>query len=1255
MSPGNYTIQETDPEGYTSTTANSVAVSLATGGSATANFGDQGQGTVSGCVFLDGNGNGVQDTGEPGLSDVTVTLLNNSGAAVDITVTAGTGSYRFDNVSPGNYTVRETDPEGFTSTTSNSVGIILVSGGAASANFGDQEQGGISGRVFNDMDGNGIRDTGELGMEAVTVTLLDSSSHTLQSTATAGDGSYRFSDVSPGNYTVRETDPEGFTSTTSNSVGIILVSGGAASANFGDQEQGSISGRIFNDMNGNGLQNPGEAGIAGVLVALLGNQGVVKESMVTSGDGSYRFAGIIPGLYTVRETDPEGYSSTTSNTVAVSVAAAGSGSANFGDQEQGTLSGVVFNDLNGNGLQDSGEAGMGGIVVTLLDSKGSTVQAEVTSGNGTYCFSSVSPGPYKVEETDPEGYSSTTNNRVPIHMTAGSTGSANFGDQEQGTVWGKVYNDVDGNGLQDEGESGIGGVTVTLLHRSGTELENTTTLGDGGYRFTGIGSGGYKVRETDPSGYVSTTDNTVPVSVTPAGAATANFGDQEQGTVSGMVFADTNGNGRKDEIEKGIGGVNVSLLKSGSVVSVGTTAGDGSYRFTALSTGTFTVKETDPEGYGSTTANTVEVSVGAGSGTSANFGDIPYGTVSGVVFNDTNGDGEQNPGEKGVGGVTVNLWNAQDVLFGTVVTSGNGVYLFTNVPAGIYTVEQIYPTGYTGTTTNRVVIVVGAAIMGEGFVSAATRTTGAANFGVLQQESVSGIVFNDTNGNGKQETGENGVGGVVIHLVDDQGNFRILTAGDGTYCFYNVTPGNYEIQETYPNGYTGTTSRYVPINLTSESAATANFGILQGDAPDHVTLTGPPSVATGAVSGVFILSAKNSDGHTSNVTAVTVFTLSSDSEGAAVFYSDAEGSTAITRVTIPDGASSTQFYYKDTIPGIPTVMAVRTSGMELGSAEHQIAVNAGTASKVILTGPASVAAGSISDVFTLTSEDENGNTANVIQDTAFDLGSSSSGTAVFYSDAEGTTAITRVTIPDGGSSTRFYYKDTIPGTPTVTAVRTSGMELGSAEHQIAVNAGTASKVILTGPASVAAGSISDVFTLTSEDENGNTANVIQDTTFDLGSSSSGTAVFYSDAEGTTVITRVTIPDGDSSASFYYQDSRAGNPTISAQRVSGMELGSGNHQLEVIGGMPRVTTQAVTNIGPTTAMGNGTIMDLGSETPTQHGICWNTTGSPTLEDAHTKEGSITQTGPFCFLSDRLDGRRYLLCAGLCRQYPGHRLW
>ncbi len=61
--------------------------------------------------------------------------------------------------------------------------------------------------------------------------------------------------------------------------------------------------------------------------------------------------------------------------------------------------------------------------------------------------------------------------------------------------------------------------------------------------------------------------------------------------------------------------------------------------------------------------------------------------------------------------------------------------------------------------------------------------------------------------------------------------------------------------------------------------------------------------------------------------------------------------------------------------------------------------------------------------------------------------------------------------------------------------------------------------------------------------------------------------------------------------------------------------------------PTVTTQAVSGIDATTATGNGNITSLGEENPSEHGVCWNTTGTPTTEDNHTTEGSATNTGPF----------------------------
>ena len=207
----------------------------------------------------------------------------------------------------------------------------------------------------------------------------------------------------------------------------------------------------------------------------------------------------------------------------------------------GQISGVVFNDLNGNGTQNSGEAALALVTITLLDSNGNIVATAQTLPDGSYTFGNLTPGAYSVVETDPLGYVSTTSNLIPVNVPPGGSATANFGDQQVGTVSGVVFNDLNGNGVQDPGEAGLGGVTIELT--DGVNTYTTTTAGDGSYLFSGVVAGSYTVSETDPSGYTSTTNNSVPVSVPPGGSATANFGDQQVGTVSGVVFNDLNGNG----------------------------------------------------------------------------------------------------------------------------------------------------------------------------------------------------------------------------------------------------------------------------------------------------------------------------------------------------------------------------------------------------------------------------------------------------------------------------------------------------------------------------------------------------------------------------------------------------------------------------------------------------------------------------------------------------------------------------------------
>ncbi|MFN8498615.1 MAG: SdrD B-like domain-containing protein [Anaerolineae bacterium] len=149
-----------------STTPNSVAVNAPAGGTAVANFGDQqaptqGNGNVTGNVFNDLNGDGVRQPGEPGIPGVTVTLKDGAGNTVGTTTTDPNGNYSFPNVPPGTYTVVETDPSGFVSTTPNSVPVVVTPNSTSNADFGDQQlaqplKANVAGTVYNDLNGDGV-------------------------------------------------------------------------------------------------------------------------------------------------------------------------------------------------------------------------------------------------------------------------------------------------------------------------------------------------------------------------------------------------------------------------------------------------------------------------------------------------------------------------------------------------------------------------------------------------------------------------------------------------------------------------------------------------------------------------------------------------------------------------------------------------------------------------------------------------------------------------------------------------------------------------------------------------------------------------------------------------------------------------------------------------------------------------------------------------------------------------------------------
>src|SRR5262249_44650928 len=118
--------------------------------------------------------------------------------------------------------------------------------------------GSISGLAFNDVNGNGVRDSGEPGTVGVTV-FLDANNNGMldpgeTSMTTAADGSFSFHNLLAGSYHVREVVPTGFAETAQINADVSLASGqNFTGVQFGNQSNGTITGTKFQDLTGDGF------------------------------------------------------------------------------------------------------------------------------------------------------------------------------------------------------------------------------------------------------------------------------------------------------------------------------------------------------------------------------------------------------------------------------------------------------------------------------------------------------------------------------------------------------------------------------------------------------------------------------------------------------------------------------------------------------------------------------------------------------------------------------------------------------------------------------------------------------------------------------------------------------------------------------------------------------------------------------------------------------------------------------------------
>ncbi|HEX6288234.1 MAG TPA: SdrD B-like domain-containing protein [Herpetosiphonaceae bacterium] len=399
------------------------------------------------------------------------------------------------------------------------------------------------------------------------------------------------------------------------------------------------------------------------------------------------------------------------------------------------------------------------------------------------------------------------------------------------------------------------------------------------YQLNAAGMAWYDAAGGNPTAreelYNATNDNTF--------AKTAGLGDVELlcpwRAIGDRVWLDANANGIQDGGESDIQGVRVQLFAAGdtafatplATVTTGSVAGmSGNWRMYVSPWQSY-VARIDPvmfqpgqplaglrvtladrggnDGLDSDASQAGVITIpSAGNGdlnVSFDVGLTTQPVIGDRVWRDADGDGVQDAGETGIAGVTIELLNASGVVVGTTTTDASGLYAFDVQPNTAYTVRLAASNFAAGGPLAGLILSPqnrGGNDASDSDADQISRTisvpgqpAGTSNMtfdvGVMAAMLANGTVGNDVwndDGDGRQETGEPGIPGVTVRLIDTATGAVVATtttSASGQYLFPNVVPGTYVVAFVPPSGATAAPrdASGVADDLDSDADATTSW------------------------------------------------------------------------------------------------------------------------------------------------------------------------------------------------------------------------------------------------------------------------------------------------------------------------------------------------------------------------------------------------------------------------------------------------
>ncbi|MDD3717767.1 MAG: SdrD B-like domain-containing protein [Actinomycetota bacterium] len=729
------------------------------------------KGSISGHKYDDVDGSGAYSEGDLPLGGVTIELWSGGVIAATAT-TAADGSYSFGDLEPGDYTVKEIVPAGTEATSPASVDVTVAEGqDVTGVDFFNKDKdrvcddGVIEALVRVDEDCDGEFTWDDPLLDGVTIRLYhieenDDLTPVSPPSMITGPGwgfqvliitlpvyypgghviweglprAYGGSDTEARYRVVMET-PAGYTAKSPTEVDVVLHNCPWPCwwqcVYFLLSPNSHLRGHKYEDVNSNGVYDAGtDVPLEGWTIELYDDQGALIATTTTNAAGEYSFDGLPEGLYTVKEVLQAGWRCTYPEGgiyVDVPVGTGDVDGKDFLNARDLSISGHKFEDADCDGEIGAEDPGVPGVEVQLfiwneVSGEYEYVASTLTGAGGYYEFTGLKPGTYKVREALTAGmledwYIVSPDGGVydPVVLTDADVEDLDFLNARYGAIEGWKYWDKDENGIMDGDDEGLAGVTIMLDPDPDIGAPQVTvTDADGYFYFGHLLPGKYTVSvdESTVPDYYPLSPVTVEVDVVCGVTVKVYFSEAPYGSISGKKWLDADYDGVWDEEEaEFIAGITINLYEGsppGDLIASAVTGEDGYFEFTHLEPGTYTLVETEKEGYFYCTPVNVTVVLSAGEGAVVNFGNCPYGRVEGLKFDDLDGDGSFDPGEPTLAGIEVTLEGLGDIAFlATTVTGEDGTFVFNDLKPGQYAVSEKVPPGYYATRPILVEVTVG--------------------------------------------------------------------------------------------------------------------------------------------------------------------------------------------------------------------------------------------------------------------------------------------------------------------------------------------------------------------------------------------------------------------------------------------------------------------------------------------------------------------------------------------------------------------